>query len=105
MISASFGRSGCLIWSDERRIFIDGFPRLSGPNATSLALTRSSPGSARSVSISLRRSVVEKALQVRATLDYGSRPLLELASYAFKERSSNLHVQTLSQRNFVCSVP
>ena len=44
-------------------------------------------------------------LKVRATFDYGSRPLLQLASYPFKERSSNLHVQALSQRNFVCSVP
>ena len=44
---------------------------------------------------------VKKMLKVRGTFDYGSRPLLQLASYPFKERSSNLHVQALSQRNFV----
>jgi hypothetical protein len=40
-------------------------------------------------------------LKVRATLDYGSRPFVQLAIYPFKERSSGLHMQS----HFFCSVP
>ena len=105
MISASFGALRLFDLVGRGRILIRRFPRLQRPQRSGLARRALVPGAARSVSASLRRSVVEKALQVRATLDYGSRPLLQLASYAFKDRSSNLHVQTLSQRNFVCSVP
>jgi hypothetical protein len=44
-------------------------------DAASLASTRYNGGSA-PVSVSVRRSIVEKVLQVRAAVDYGSRPLL-----------------------------
>ena len=50
-------------------------------------------------------SVVEKMLKVWATLDYGSRTLLQPAIYPFKEWCPDLHVQALFQGEFVRSVP
>jgi hypothetical protein len=55
--------------------------------------------------LNIRRSLVEKAFHVRATLDYGSRPLLQLAIYPFKECRPDLHMQALLQGEFVRSIP
>ena len=44
-------------------------------------------------------------LEVRATLDDGSRPLLQRGIYPFKEWGPNLHVQALFQGKFVRRVP
>jgi hypothetical protein len=52
-----------------------------------------------------QESLVEKTLKVGATLDYGSRPPLQLAIYPFKEWSSDLYMQALLQGSFVRSVP
>jgi hypothetical protein len=49
-------------------------------------------------------SVFEKTLKVRATLDYGSRSLLQVGVHAIEERSSDLNVHTLFERNAVSNV-
>jgi hypothetical protein len=55
--------------------------------------------------LTIRHSVVEKAFQVRATLDYDSRPLLQPTIYPFKDWRPDLHMQALLQGEFVRSVP
>lgn len=53
----------------------------------------------------LRRSVDEKMLKVRPTLDNGSRAFLKGALYPFQERSSDLSVDILLQGKFVRHIP
>ena len=50
-------------------------------------------------------SVVEKTLEVRATLDDGPRALLQRSIYPFKEWGPHIDVQALFQGEFVCRVP
>ena len=45
-------------------------------------------------------SVVEKTLKVRATLDYGPRPLLQGEVHAVEERNSDPNVHTFSRKRF-----
>jgi hypothetical protein len=53
----------------------------------------------------LRRSVDEKMLKVRPTLDNGSRAFLKAPLYPFQERSSDLSVDVLLQGDFVRCIP
>ena len=46
------------------------------------------------------RLVVEIVLQLRATLDDRTRPLLQLALYSFEEWSAHLHMHVLTESNF-----
>src|ERR1700722_17624297 len=52
----------------------------------------------------LSRSVLEETLQIRAALDDGSRPLLQLAVDPLKERSADIHMRALLERDFVRKV-
>jgi hypothetical protein len=58
----------------------------------------------RPVSGKPRLSVVEIVLQLRATLDYGTCPFLQLALCSFEEWSANLHMQILSQTYFYSDI-
>ena len=51
------------------------------------------------------RTVVEQMLELRATLDDGSRPLLQRGIYPFKEGGPHIDAQTLFQGKFVRRVP
>jgi hypothetical protein len=48
--------------------------------------------------------VFEKAFQIRAALDDGARPLLQLAVDPLEEWRADLHMRALFQRDFVCKV-
>jgi hypothetical protein len=45
--------------------------------------------------------VIEKAFQIRAALDDGARPLVQLAVDPLEEWSADLHMRALFQRDFV----
>ena len=65
---------------------------------------QTSPASVPTLDAGLFYSVFEKTLKVRATLDYGSRSLLQVGVHAIEERSSDLNVHTLFQGNAVSNV-
>ena len=65
---------------------------------------KTSPASVPTLDAGRFYSVFEKTLKVRATLDYGSRSLLQVGVHAIEERSSDLNVHTLFERNAVSNV-